>query len=79
PFKKGSMMNMNPFYTSHRIGQPILKRSALGIIPAFFYSWLQCWCIVFHGCTEAPIYGCGFIQNQHRTKLESALQNSSAA
>ena len=23
-------MNMNPFYTSHRIGQPILKRSALG-------------------------------------------------
>ncbi|MQB55989.1 hypothetical protein DXU84_23655, partial [Rahnella sp. RcJ3] len=24
-----SMMSMNPFYTSHRIGQLILKRSAL--------------------------------------------------
>ncbi|RJT34386.1 hypothetical protein D6C13_23535 [Rahnella woolbedingensis] len=24
------MLSMNPFYTSHRIGQLILKRSALG-------------------------------------------------
>ncbi|RJT34354.1 hypothetical protein D6C13_23365, partial [Rahnella woolbedingensis] len=29
----GSMLSMNPFYTSHRIGQLILKRSALGIKP----------------------------------------------
>jgi|GEM_PF-4453676 len=28
-------MSMNPFYTSHRIGQLILKRSALGM-PGFF-------------------------------------------
>jgi hypothetical protein len=32
------MMNMNPFYTSHRIGQPILKRSALAYGPVFFIA-----------------------------------------
>ncbi|QBJ11605.1 hypothetical protein EYS10_25075 [Rahnella aquatilis] len=29
------MMSMNPFYTSHRIGQLILKRSALAPAPLF--------------------------------------------
>gem|GEM_PF-3918299 len=30
-------MSMNPFYTSHRIGQLILKRSALGQMPDFLF------------------------------------------
>lgn len=29
--KKGFMLSMNPFYSSHRIGQPILKRPASGL------------------------------------------------
>jgi hypothetical protein len=29
-------MSMNPFYTSHRIGQLILKRSALGQMAPFY-------------------------------------------
>ncbi|MQB55222.1 hypothetical protein DXU84_19670 [Rahnella sp. RcJ3] len=32
------MMSMNPFYTSHRIGQLILKRSALPAKGAFLLS-----------------------------------------
>jgi len=30
------MMSMSPFYTSHRIGQLILKRSALGFGLLFY-------------------------------------------
>jgi hypothetical protein len=31
-------MSMNPFYTSHRIGQLILKRSALAIGSLFLFD-----------------------------------------
>ncbi|QYM93478.1 hypothetical protein [Dickeya zeae] len=37
---------MNPFYISHRIGQPILKRSALGLGPSFLLSYLCLFCLL---------------------------------
>lgn len=36
--KKDLCRNMTPFYTSHWIGQPILKRSALSLTTPFFVS-----------------------------------------
>lgn len=50
---KGSMLNMNPFYTSLRIGHLILKRSALTFRGAFLcQKFNQKWIVIRCPCHQ---------------------------